>query len=114
MISFPEYIFIDDSSLQRVSMNNVIRSEMEIGPQKTRAIQSIPLFQTSMNVSLCDDKLSNWKSWFSSIRYGQNWFLMNDPFDGIKKRFRFVDTEISWSKTGNLYQTQFVLEAYDV
>lgn len=113
MINFPNYIFIDDSTLERVSLNNVIRAETEIGPHKTRPIQSIPLFQCSMSVSMCDFKLLDWRMWWASIKFGSNWFLMDDPFDGVKRRFRFVETEINWKKTGNLYQTQFVLEAYD-
>lgn len=113
MMNFPNYIFIDDTSLQRVSMENVIRSEMEVGPQKTRPIQSVPLFQVSMDVSLCDPKLLDWRMWWRDIKYGSNWFLMNDPFDGTKRRFRFVETEISWTKSGNIYRSSFVLEAYD-
>lgn len=113
MKTFPSFVFIDDTSLQRVSMENVIRSEMEVGPQKTRPIQSVPLFQVSMDVSLCDPKLIDWRIWWRDINYGSNWFLMNDPFDGTVRRFRFVDTEIVWNKSGNIYRSSFVLEAYD-
>lgn len=113
--SFPDYIFIDDSTLQRVTMDNVVKSEMEIGPQKSRPKQSVPMYQISMSVSICDDKLNTWRAWFrNELGSGAYWFLMNDPFDGVRRRFRFVETEINWSKSGSLLQTGFVLEAYDV
>ena len=111
---FPTYIFIDDSSLQRVSMPNVLRSEMEIGPQKTRPIQSVPLFQFQASISICVDKLLNFRTWYQNeIKFGADWFLMNDPFDGTERRFRFVDYEINWTKYGEVLVSQITLEAYD-
>jgi hypothetical protein len=112
--SFPNYIFIDDSSLQRVTRDNLVKSDMEIGPQKSRPKQSVPMYQISMRVSICDDKLNTWRAWFrTNLGSGAYWFLMNDPFDGTRRRFRFVETELNWVKSGNLLQTSFVLEAYD-
>lgn len=112
--SFPNYVFINDQGLQRVSVENTIRSEMEIGPQKSRPIQSVPMFQVSMNISICDDKLTEWRTWWrTQIGSGAYWFLMNDPFDGTRRRFRFVTGELSWQKDGNLLISQAVLEAYD-
>lgn len=114
MPTFPKYIFIDDSSLQRVTMDNVLRSEMEVGPQKTRPIQSVPMMQISFSASICDDKLLNFRTWFrNDLGSGARYFLMYDPFDGERRRFRFVETEISWSKVGTLLSTKFVMEAYD-
>lgn len=113
---FPSYVFIDDSSLVRGMPSNVLRSSMEVGPQKTRPIQTIPLFTVSMDISFCDDKLSSFKSWFrNDIGSGAYWFIMNDPFDGVKRRFRFSEdsSDFSFSKNGNLYRTGITLEAYD-
>lgn len=112
--SFPTYIFIDDSTLSRATVPNVVRSEMEVGPQKTRPIQSIPMFQVTMDISLCATKLNDYRAWFfNQIGSGAYWFLLNDPFDGTKRRFRFVSYDNSWVKTGNLMRTSVVLEAYD-
>lgn len=112
--SFPKYIFIDDSSLQRATVDNVLRSDMDIGPQKTRPIQSIPMFQITFDASICDDKLLNFRTWFrNDLGSGAYWFLMNDPFDGTQRRFRFAETEITWTKLGTLLGSKFVLEAYD-
>ena len=112
--SFPSYIFVDDSSLQRVTMPNVLRSEMEIGPQKTRPIQSEGFFQVSMQVSICCSKLNEFRAWFKNeLKFGANWFLMPDPFDGTERRFRFVEYELNWSKSGDVLLSQFILEAYD-
>lgn len=111
---FPTYVFINDVGLQRAQMNNVLRSEMEVGPQKTRPIQSTPLFQVQMPISICADKLTEFRTWFkNSLGYGSYYFLMNDPFDGTRRRFRFVETEFSWEKTGNNLQTTITLESYD-
>lgn len=112
--SFPKYVFINDQGLQRSMMNNVVRSEMEVGPQKTRPIQSTPMFQAAMEITICDDKLTAFRTWFrNDIGSGAYWFLMNDPFDGVKRRFRFVNYDFSWSKMGTLLKTSIVLEAYD-
>ena len=112
--NFPDYIFIDDKGLERATTPNVLRSEMEVGPQKTRPIQAIPMFQVSMNISMRSNRLTDFRAWFNQdIRFGAYWFLMNDPFDGVKRRFRFIDYEMNWSKTGNLLQSKIVLEGYD-
>lgn len=112
--SLPGYVFIDDATLQRAYMPNVLRSEMEVGPQKTRPIQSKPMFQTSMDISICLKDLGSFNQWFrESIGFGSYWFLMNDPFDGTRRRFRFVSYDYSWRKVGDLMQTNIVVEAYD-
>ena len=63
-MDFPSFIFIDDRSLVRAYQNNVLRSQMEVGPQKTRPIQSKPLMQISFNVSIHVDDLNNFNNWF--------------------------------------------------
>lgn len=111
---FPNYIFINDVGLERSNISNVLRSEMEVGAQKTRPIQSTPMFQTAMDISMQTDRLIDFRTWFKNdLKFGTYWFTMNDPFDGVKRRFRFVEYEFAWRKTGNLFQTRIVLEAYD-
>lgn len=112
--SIPTYVFINDVGLERATLSNVLRSDMEVGPQKTRPIQSAPMFQTSIDISICADKLTEFRTWFkNSIGSGAYWFLMRDPFDGVQRRFRFVESEFAWRKMGNLLQTRVVFEAYD-
>lgn len=111
---FPSYIFVDDSSLLRKNRDNVLKSEMEVGPQKTRPIQSRPMFEVNFDVSICEDKLTEFNLWFrTTAGYGAYWFRLNDPFDGVQKRFRFLETALTWKKTGNVYQSTFSLEGYD-
>lgn len=111
---FPGYVFINDVGIVRGKQNNVIRSEMEIGPQKTRPRQSIPMFNISMDVSICVDKERDFESWYQTqLKNGALWFTMKDPINGVKRRFRFVEYEWGWSKAGNLLTSNFVLEAYD-
>lgn len=110
----PDYIFVDDSSLQRKNRDNVLRSEMEVGPQKTRPIQSRPMFEVNFSVSICEDKLSAFNTWWrEQIAYGAFWFRLNDPFDGETKRFRFTETVITWKKRGTVFESTFSLEGYD-
>lgn len=110
----PSYIFVNDQSLKRVQLNNIVRSEMEVGPQKTRPIQSSPMFNVKMDISICDDKLSSFRQWFNNeLRWGANWFIMKDPFDGTERRFRFLEYSFEWSKVGDVLQTNITLEAYD-
>ena len=58
--------------------------------------------------------LKSFKSWFrEQLSYGSSWFLMIDPIDGEEKRFRFVNTQIQWSKLNDIYTSQFSLEFID-
>lgn len=112
--SFPGFIFVDDNSLVRDNVSNILRSSMEVGPQKTRPIQSTPLFNLTMSVSICEKDLLLFRQWFNGeTNFGSNWFMMNDPFDGTRRRFRFLDPEFSWRKNGDVLTTSFILEAYD-
>lgn len=114
MPTFPDYIFVPDDALQRVNIPNILRSEMEIGPQKTRPIQSIPLFQIAMGVRICENKLLDFRTWFrNDIKSGASWFTMKDPYDGTTRRFRFVNYDINWTKNGDVLVSQFILEGYD-
>lgn len=111
--TFPTYVFLDDSTLSRKINNNVIRSEMDVGPQKTRPIQSSPMIEIRFQASVCDDKFLDFNTWFAEdIGYGSKWFRMHDPFFGDKRRYRFVQTEIEWNKLGNIYQANFIIEGY--
>lgn len=111
---FPTYIFIDDSTLRRIDVPNVLRSEMESGPDKTRPINSVPMYRVEMDISFCTDKLTQFRTWYrNEIGSGAYFFLMNDPFDGTKRRFRFFEYENQYSKTGNLLRAAWILEAYD-
>lgn len=115
MIEFPKYIFIDDSTVIRTNVPNVVRSDMEVGPQKTRRIQNTPLFNVAFSVSFAKHRFTEFQLWYrNDINAGTAWFLMNDPMDGIERRFRFVNTELEFSRSANLIRTSFVLEAYDV
>lgn len=112
---FPTYIFINDNSLTREIQENVLRSELEVGPVKTRPVQCRPMFQVQFTVNIFEDDYSNFLTWFrTSVAYGSYWFLLNDPFDGVQKRFRFVNTQIAFQKANHLYQGTFLLESYDV
>lgn len=109
----PSYVFVDDSSLRLIPRNNVLRSEMETGMPKTRPIQSGSLDNYSMQISFCKKNLLPFKAWFKSIKFGADWFIMTDPIDGVRKRFRFVETELEHVKRGSLYLTNIVLETYN-
>lgn len=115
MIEFPRYVFIDDATLSRATLNNIVRSEMEVGPDKTRPIQSVPMFNISFSVAVPVSRFNEFNTWLRNDNLnGTAWFLLKDPFDGVKKRFRFVNPEFRWVKTGvNLLMTEFTLEGYD-
>lgn len=112
--NLPKYVFIDDSTLVRTTLSNIIRSDMEVGPQKTRKIQSVPMFNISMQISIHKKNFSNFRSWYlNEVGSGALWFLMFDPIDGTQRRFRFTEGELQWTKSGNLFRSSIVLEAYD-
>lgn len=109
---FPDYVFIDDNSIRMEIQNNVFRSEMEVGPNKTRPIACKPMTQVSFTGSICGLlDFNSFQAWFKNeVSFGSSWFLLIDPFDGIEKRFRFVETNLSWAKSEEIYSTSFSLE----
>lgn len=114
MTDFPKYIFIDDLTIKRTYAPNIIRSEMETGPNKTRPINSVPLFYLSFEIAMPVGRFKDFNQWFhNDLRSGALWFLLHDPIDGTRRRFRFFETEIEWSKAGNLMRTAIVIEGYD-
>ena len=60
---FPKYIHIEDSTIKTSILENVVRSEMEVGPQKTRAKASLTLMTYSFEIVFCKSKISNFLSW---------------------------------------------------
>lgn len=110
---FPKYIFIDDTTIRRKIVDNVIRSETEVGPQKTRPIQSKPMAELSCTMSVFEDDFYNLNEWYSNeIGFGSKWFRMKCPIFGDEKRFRFVDTELDWRKVGTTYEANVTIESY--
>lgn len=112
---FPNFIFIDDSTIGTVYLENIVRSEMEVGPQKTRPMSCKPVFQISFTARVCGlEDFNRYKFWFNQdLSYGANWFLMIDPIDGVEKRFRFAGTQIQWAKTNDIFTALFSLESID-
>lgn len=114
MPEFPKYIFIDDSTIARKNYPNVVRSDMENGPVRTRPINSVPLYSLEFEVSINKTKFSDFRQWYhNELIRGALWFTMKEPLVGNLIRARFADTEIEWLKTGNLMRSTFTLEAYD-
>lgn len=112
-IVLPKFIFIDDSSLVRLYQNNTVKSEFEYGPQKTRPLQSKPLVTYSMTISIQSIKITDFDEWFvNQLNWGTGFFFMNDPFTGVETRFRFVETQLSWMKSGTLLKCDISLEGY--
>lgn len=113
MTNFPDYIFVNDSSVRFLTVDNIMRSDMESGVAKTKPINSIPVSQITFPVSINRNDLASFYRWFSSdLNYGQRWFLMRHPIFGEVQRFRFLETRIEWEKIGTLLVSDFVLEAY--
>ena len=113
MTKFPKFVFIDDSDLERDLAENIVRSEMEVGPQKTKPIQSIPLFNLTFAIAIPECRFTEFNNWFKSVKYGASWFLMRDPSDGVERRFRIVGAE-TFVKAGTLWRSKLTVEAYDV
>ena len=113
IINLPNYVFIDDSTVVSKNSNNVIRSEMETGPVKTRPIQSIPMKQMVMTISITRENFAAFDTWFRvTLNWGSNFFFFNDPITGVSTRYRFFDTELEWQKRGTILTCEITLECY--
>lgn len=113
MNQLPKYVFIDDSDLERPLASNIVMTEMEVGPNKTKPIQTIPLFKITFAIAIPENKFKDFNEWFKLVNYGVNWFLMKDPVDGIEKRFRIIQHD-TFVKAGTLWRSKLTVEAYDV
>lgn len=114
MPRFPDWIFINDETLTRNEVDNLVKSEMETGPQKTRPKQSRPLFNTSFEISFSAEKYNEWISWKNNeINYGASWFVMNDPFNGERIIARIVNNDAPMQKRGLLIFIQLTVESYN-
>lgn len=110
-----EIIFLDDSTLTRTRMQNVARSQNEVGPVKTKKIACKPMIRITFVARICEADFEQFDEWFSKdIGDGSKWFLMKDPYNGQEYRFRFIETELQWQKVKSLLSTTFVLERMDV
>lgn len=114
MIMFPNFVFIDDSSINFTRVQNSIRSNMEVGLPKTKKNQSIPSFILSFSASIHLDNSKNFFLWFDKdINSGNDFFLLRNPLTGVVEKFRFLNTEISWRKNGKILTSEFILEGYN-
>lgn len=112
MNEFPEFLFIDDSTITLTAIDNIIRSDMDNGMAKTKPNQSSPIYSISFSVFTHKENILEFNSWFRNIRHGALWFLMRSPVNGKMKKYRFRETQISWKKEGSLWGSNFELEYY--
>lgn len=115
MKNFPDFIFINDTSIQIGMVNNVYRSNMESGVPKLKQINSTSMFNLQFDVSIDASDLRNFYEWFNNdLSSGSFWFIMNHPLTGEKVRLRFAEYDFSWRKIGSLMVSSFLLEGYYV
>lgn len=113
MKNFPDYIFIDDSTIGIGTVDNIIRSEMDSGLPKTKQRDSVLMLNVTFSATINRDDIADFYRWFQNdLEGGQRWFLLRNPVFGNIQRFRFSVTEFQWQKLGTLYGTSFVLEGY--
>ena len=114
MPRFPEWVFINDETLTRSAVSNLVVSEMETGVPKTRPKQSNPLFLTSMDCSIEFEKYSEWMSFVNNdLKYGASWFIMIDPFDGRRIKAKIMNPEEQMQKRGNLVFMKLNIMSYN-
>lgn len=113
MKEFPSFIFIDDTSIEITYTENVIRIEMSNGMAKTKPMQSEPTMNLTFAISIHRGDMDSFNSWFKDIKFGDLWFLMRSPIDGMMKKYRLLSTELRWRKMGNLFTSTMRLESYN-
>lgn len=113
MTTFPNFIFINDQTIKKIFVDNIIRSEMESGDTKTKLKRTIPLINYSFEVSINLKDFSSFENWFiGELRSGSLGFLIRDFFTGKFLRMKFLDSNLEWIKTGNLMTATFILEGH--
>lgn len=112
MIMFPDFLFIDDSSVEFNRPDNLVRAEMGNGVFKSKVKQTIPTSRISFDVYTKRGNLGLFNKWLASLNWGADHFLMRSLVNGEIKKFRFIKSEFTWSSEGNLITTKFELEYY--
>lgn len=91
MADFPSYATLLLQGFNEVRESALMRTEMESGPPKQAKIKSRVLTTRNAQVYLKTkaDYLS-FRSWYSSINEGADWFSWRDPVTGTTVQARFA------------------------
>jgi len=111
---FPDYIFIDDTSVRETRISNMRRSdEFETGPQRQAAYSCKTLYQLRFDMSICLDDYDTFLNWYEvTLRQGTAWFHMICPIRGTQFRFRFIDSDLDFRKFNDSMRKSCIIERW--
>jgi len=115
--TFPAYAVLLFEGFAENPAPLVSRTEMESGPPKqaksaSRGMSERPVLYALENPA----QLQSFKEWFKSIGSGADWFLWNDPVDGVQKPARIVGGQIAYKprvSTLQSWRASFTLETWE-
>lgn len=93
--------------------NNVIRTQMDQGPDKVRRRTTDNVQNYQMVFRMDDTEKSNWQDWYeNTVKHGSLKFDFDDPTDGNTYEWRLViPPEPQWSSQGgNIFDLRIQME----
>ena len=116
MQTFPNYAILLFEGFAENPASNVSRTEMESGPPKQATTSSRGMVERPVVYALeSPAQYQSFKDWVKSIGGGADWFLWNDPVDGVQKPARIVSGQISYKprvSTLQSWRASFSLETW--
>lgn len=112
---FPDYIFIDDSTLEETRVSNVISSEFETGPRQYRPQSCSTRYELSFLARVHIDDYRKFLDWFERVlRQGSSWVLLKDHVQCSNYcfKYRFINEDLQFTKRGDIFEFQVNLERY--
>jgi len=90
---------------------NVIRSDVEIGPAKTRRRYTLPIINVKAGMVMTGDELKIFDTFYhGALMSGALRFLFRDPVSGTEKEFRFIDPPVYQPITIKHWSVEMTLE----
>lgn len=89
----------------------VIRSDMDVGPQKLRRVSTRPINKLTVSIDVTTSQFSDFKTFFNTtINGGVTRFNFNHPLTGISTEFRFAGPPQVSSLGGGNFRIQMEWE----
>ncbi|AZW31500.1 hypothetical protein CS343_15135 [Bordetella bronchiseptica] len=112
MATLPSYVRILLPGYAERPDYGVLRTDMDGGIAKQRPQYTTPIVtrEVTLQVPSRVEKLS-FDAWFGKeIAGGSDWFLWEDPIDGVVKQGRIVGGALQWTSPGRVWRAAVQLE----
>jgi len=112
---FPDYVYIDGSTIRETRLSNVISSQFETGPDQIRPVSSSTKYRLQFTARIHEDNYKEFLNWFELVlKQGAGYFILNDPLscEIICLKYRFLNKDLVFERSGQIFESSFEIERY--